>query len=376
MITDFTSLRNAIAKHGPPLLLFSGGLDGAYLIATLGCTDLVALTVSLGGDDNEDSAQAVCRQAGVHHQMVDGRETFVSDYVFPAIKAQAIYGGTHPICASLSRPLLAEIAIEKAMALDCGVIIHTSNPSQNSLRRFNGAIRQCPLGFAGEFGSPFAEAHISRDEKCVALANAGFPEYAIKQISTDTNIWGREFEFGALDDPECIDVPDHLYLWTRHSVNYNAPARVSIAFENGRPTHLNHHLACGVELISELNWIVGRFGLGRYIGLEEIGSGAKVQEVREMPAASLLLDAYRRIESACMPYACIQQKMQIEQIWTREAVEGRWFGALRMACGAFIDCVAGGVTGEVEYELTPGRCNLKAVRATAPLYVRDRSVLE
>lgn len=376
MITDMESLRAAVAQGKPPLLLFSGGLDGAYLILTLACPDLVALTVGLGGDADQAAIGAMCERAGVRHVAVDGRERFVREFVFPAVRGHATYAGGHPICASLSRPLLADMAVEHAQSLGCGVIVHTSNPSQNSLRRFNGALRQSPRRYRGDFGSPFECSHVPRAEKCRALVAAGFPQYADKGISTDTNLWGREFEFGPLDDPERIEIPGHLYVWTGRDRRATAPQRLSLRFERGEPTHLDGQALGGVELIGRLNDLAGRFGIGRYVGLEEIECGAKVQEVREMPAATLLLDAYRRLESACVPYDCIREKMQVEQTWTREAVEGRWFGDLRRACDAFISSVAGRVSGEVQYELQPGGFQPTSLRAAEPLYVRDRRTLE
>ncbi|MFN0012144.1 MAG: argininosuccinate synthase-related protein [Phycisphaerales bacterium] len=375
-IDSLESLATAIHSGVRPLLLFSGGLDGAYLLSTLRTHGIIALTVGLGGDAPIESAKAACSAFGIRHIHIDARARFAVDFVGPAISAQAAYAGGHPICASLSRPLLAQIATEVAGQCDpiCNAIIHTSNPSQNSLRRFNGALRD--LGFPGVFGSPFACSHVSRADKCRALAKAGLPEFVTRAVSMDVNLWGREFEFGVLDDPENVTVPPHLYLWTRGPHVSPKPVRLRVTIQRGVPVAIDNAPLELVELVDRLNVLVGGYGLGRYIGLEELASGAKVQEVREMPAAFCLFDAYKRLESATVPYSCIREKMHMEQIWVQEAVEGRWFGPLRMAAEAFIASVRDAVTGIVEYELSPGAMTPRSVVARTPLYVRDRSLLE
>ena len=131
-----------------------------------------------------------------------------------------------------------------------------------------------------------------------------------------------------------------------------------------------------LELISRLNETAGAFGLGRYVGLEEVAPAVKVQEVREMPAAHVLFDVFRRIESACVSAECIREKIQIEQVWVREAVEGRWFGPLRQASQAFIDNLSSQVTGTVIYRLEPQNMHVVSLSAERPLYVRDRTQFE
>lgn len=374
MIDDLPKLLAAIKTGRRPLVLFSGGLDGAYLLAAMGCKECVALTVDLGGDPLDRAAVELCQRIGVQHVVVDATARFVAEYVNPAITAQARYGGGHPICASLSRPLLAKIAVERARDLGCTLIVHTSNRSQNSLRRFNGAFRE--LGFQGEYGSPFASSYVSREEKRTALSRLGVSMYAHRVVSTDTNAWGREFEGSVLDDPEIVVVPSELYRWTCGPAESGAAERMTLRFSRGLPTHMNDSAMTGAPLLRAMNELVGQHGIGRYVGLEETQCGAKVQEVREMPAATLLLDAFRRLESASVPYECIREKMTIEQLWTREAVEGRWYGELRLACQAFIENVANRVSGEITYELGRGCFEMTGMRAENPLYVRDRQVLE
>lgn len=374
-IRDLESLLTLKSGEFRPLCLFSGGLDGTYLLyylSTLNVRNVLALTVDLGGDLDHEFIENICRQLGATCLIIDRRGEFVEHFVVPSIYSQALYLGSYPISASLSRPLMAKAACEVASELGCSVIIHTSSRSQNSLRRFNGAFRR--LKFDGLFGSPFDLSSIPRTKKISELSTAGiaFPEK--EPCSTDSNLWCREFEYGRLDDPENIEVPEELYTWTQ--LMSNSSAIIKLTFQEGVPIEINGSALGVTEIVKELNLMVGSFGLGRYIGLEEIEDGAKVQELREMPAAFLLLDGYRRLESACVGSESIREKMHIEQLWVREAVEGRWYGDLRNAAQAFTAAIAQHVSGSITYELNPGAISIRSLQAKAPLYIRDRGTYE
>jgi argininosuccinate synthase len=262
---------------------------------------------------------------------------------------------------------MAKIAAEVAAEHGCNVVIHTSNRSQNSLRRFNGAL--AALGFPGAYGSPFDRGSISREEKMAELRAAGVQLPVNRSASSDSNFWSREFESGDLELPEA------LYYWTKPSGN-TSPARLTIRFEGGVPVELDGERLDFLTLTERVNVLAGSFGLGRYEGLEEIEDGAKVQEVREMPAACVLFDAYRRLETGCVSSECIREKMHQEQIWVREAVEGRWYQPLRSAAQAFCLTVAEKVTGAITYDLSPNKLQYRGMKADRPLYIRDRTEYE
>jgi argininosuccinate synthase len=359
------------------LCLFSGGLDGAYLISYLvEHTDLQISTLSviLGDDVDAGRREALSRIFKIDSHSVDKAQEFAEEFVIPAIQAQATYLGTFPISASLSRPLIARTACDFAKLHDCGVILHTSNTSQNSLRRFNGALRD--LGFEGRYGSPFERDPVPRDEKALHLQKLGLSDYSTRGYGSDVNFWATEVEYGALDDPEAVDLSGVPFVWVRKASESARNTVVNIEFEKGRPTRINGEAKDFIALVERLNRTVGAFGIGQYVGLEEVERGSKVQEVREMPGAQILLDAYRRLESACVDSETIRVKMGIEQIWVREAVEGRWFGSLRKPAQAFTSTVAESVSGEVAYSLESNIARVISVKALRPLYVRDRTTYE
>jgi argininosuccinate synthase len=374
-IRTFTDLEALHAPGRSAVVLASGGADSAYLLwrlAALFGERLTALHVDLGASEGLGPLRRVCEQLGCELRVVDATEELAEGYVVPAIRAQACYLGTHPISASLSRPLLAKLAVEVARAKGADVIVHAATASQNSLRRFNGAIAD--LGYTGAFGSPFEQSFVERGQKVAALASAGFPEYLERRHSVDQNFWCRSIESGDLDDPERDVCREELFQWTRPT--RTQADEVSLGFTRGRPESLDGNPLEVVHLLRELNRRAGAFGLGRYLGLEEIGSGHKVQELREAPGAMVLLQAYRSLESACVPGETIREKMHQEQLWAREASEGRWFGVTRQAAEAFIATVAARVTGTVVCELSPRGLRVKRLHAPEPLYVRNRNDIE
>lgn len=352
--------------------LFSGGLDSSYLLyllSTSGFKRIIALTVDLGDDIDHDQISKVASHFGALSIIVDRKEAFVKTAVLPAIAAQAKYLGIYPISASLSRPLLAQEAVTVARENNCQIILHTANQSQNSLRRLNGAITQ--LNFEGYFGTPYEFSAISREEKAEALAHAGLDLFKSRNHSGDSNLWCREFESGLLDDPENFAAEDEMYKWSRPPRHEDESA-IQVTFFKGRPTAINSIPMSPVELIAQLNTEVGRFGLGRYCGLEHLDAGEKVLEVREMPAAFLLMDAYRHLETATLDIGTLREKMTMEQTWAIEAVEGRWFSPQREAAQAYIDTTSEHVSGTVSYRLDCTGATPHSIVAQNPLYLRDR----
>lgn len=382
LVVSLADIDERFLRGNRVICLFSGGLDGTYLLhhmkSVLPSADVLALTIELGGGEVA-RARRVCERLGFEHLVLDRTDEFLTDYAFPAIAAQAVYLGTHPISASLTRPLMARVAAEVAEERAYDAVLHTADSTQNSLRRFNQTF--AALRFHGSYGSPFVVDAPSREKKMRELADRGLVElverarpesvlHGTDLYSTDVNLWCREFEADGLDDPECIDVPEALYAWTTPTVT--AAVEVEVGFREGLPRTLDGEELPPAELVRSLNTLVGARGIGRYIGLEEIANGRKVQEVREMPAAHLLLDAYRRLEQATVEAATLREKIHLEQIWVHEAVEGRWLGSLRTAAQAFIASVAQTVSGQVRYRVSGAGLTPRAVIARNPRYVRDR----
>jgi argininosuccinate synthase len=367
-IRSLEDLRAFSSPDDHVLTLFSGGLDSSYVLHALAQVNcrVTALCVDVGDDVEPSALEATVAHFGAALRIVDAREDFAVKAVLPAI-----YMGIYPISSSLSRPIIALHAVALARELGCQAIVHTANQSQNSLRRLNGAIEQ--LGYEGCYGSPYEYSAIPREQKIEALARAGLHGFKSRTVSGDANLWCREFESGELENPEDFVVPESLYCWSRRgSVDAPSGLGVSIAFEQGTPMRLGAERLAPTALIDRLNRQVGAFGVGRYAGLEHLEHGEKVLEIREAPAAQLLLDAYRHLETATLDAELLREKQSLEQVWVREAIEGRWYGDLKAAAEAFILHTAQRVTGTVSYLLRQGSADLCAVRATQPRYLKER----
>jgi argininosuccinate synthase len=376
LIRSTSDIVRRLVSSRPVVVLFSGGLDSSYLLKLLrgaGIEDIVALAVDVGDDLDQATLRHRAERLGATLEVVDARTEFARDFVAPAIQAQSYYLGMYPISSSLSRPLMAKTAMEVAERHGAQAILHSAHPSQNSIRRINTSLDL--LGFDGLFGTPFEETPVSRSVEAAELAEIGIADLATRSISMDTNLWCREFESGEIDDPESFAIPPRLYKWTRAD-SVAEPDSVAVTFEEGRPTAIDGRVPGLRDLVAELNQRAGAHRIGRYSGLEHLAGGQKVLEVREMPAAHVLLQGYAQLLAASADAETIREKAHIDQIWVREAVEGRWFGHLRTAAQAFVSAVSAAVTGTVTMELRTGGIAVSGIRAAAPLYIRNREAWE
>ena len=353
------------------LTLFSGGLDSSYILYLLrnSTANVYALAVDVGDDINKETLSKITHYFNVELIVIEAKERFLSNAVLPALQAKAKYMGLYPISASLSRPIIASYAVEQAALLNSDVIIHSANQSQNSLRRLNGAIEQ--LGFNGYYGSPYEYSAITREKKIKDLDAIGLGSFKSRGISGDSNLWCREFESGLLENPEAFDIPLDVYKWIRKPP-LTTEQVITISYKNGIPTALNNKTLDVLSLINQLNNIAGAAGIGQFCGLEHLDQGEKVLEIREAPAASLLMDAYQHLEMASLDAELLREKIHIEQLWVREAVEGRWYGPLKAASEAFISNIAQYINGSVSYRLANGTSQVTSIIASKPLYLKER----
>ncbi|MGH3155058.1 MAG: argininosuccinate synthase-related protein, partial [Streptosporangiaceae bacterium] len=375
-IRSIEDLGRVLDPSRPVVALFSGGLDSSHLLKLLRdarIRHIIALVVDIGDDLDTEPLERRAGNLRAELVVVNARRRFADEFILPAIQAQAYYHGIYPISSSLSRPLIAMTAMEVARQHGAQAILHSAHPSQNTLRRINRSLEL--LGFDGAYGTPYELTPVPRSAEAAALADVGIVELAERTISLDSNLWCREFEAGSIDDPEHFAIPEHLYKWTRAG----QPAQrssVTVRYERGVPVELDGQELGLVELIDELNQLAGPHRLGRYVGLEHLTNGEKVLEAREMPAADVLLAGYAHLLSATADAETIREKIHQDLLWVREAVEGRWFGRLRLAAEQLILSVSAGVSGTIQMSLAGGRAMPVSIRARAPLYIRDREAWE
>ncbi|MGL6316838.1 argininosuccinate synthase-related protein [Vibrio sp. WXL103] len=377
IIHNLDQLRQVAGQCQHLLTLFSGGLDSSYLLEVLkdAPCKVTAVAIDLGDALDKQQLTLITKHYNVDLVMLDARSDFVEHALLGAIWHQAKYLNDYPVSSSLSRPVIVKQAVQLASKLGCDAIIHTATQSQNSLRRLNGAIERS--GFSGYYGSPYEGSPVSRQEKAKALFNAGLVGFKSRTVSCDSNLWCREFESGVLDDPENCRVPESLYAWSCYRPEYHLDNhQVTVSFYKGYPTAINGKPQPLLSMIEFLNRHVGSYQIGRYVGFDHLAGDEKVLEIREAPAATVLMQAYKLLETACLPTDVLRAKLSQNDIWTQEAVEGRFGSPLQMASQAFVACTAQSVTGSITFELSRGQCLPSAIVASHPRYLRDRDLWE
>ena len=375
-IESFEQIEEFDNRDTPVVTMFSGGLDSTYLLfrlQQLGFTNIHAVAVDVGATIDEDGLTKYAAHFGARFKCLDGRELFVNEGVVPAIRAHAMYMGMYPISSSLTRPFIARLITDYAKALNAGLLLHTANLSQNSLPRLNNSIRR--YGFSGAFGSPYPHSVVSRKKKAEELAAVGLTIMSDRKLSGDENLWCREFEDGPLGDPESFSIPEDAYEWTRRCNDHMA-RKLTLSFENGNLVSIDGNKLPLIEAIALLNSEVGKFGHGRYVGLEPLSTDHKALEIREAPAAAIIMDALRHLEVATLETKTLDLKQNLEQKWVREAIAGHWGGVYHTMCDAAIASALDGVSGSVTYDIDHMRYLPCSIVARNPRYIRDRDEWE
>jgi argininosuccinate synthase len=375
MIHSIDDIKQNISKNDRIVVLYSGGLDGTYLLAylkELGYTKIVALHIDICGEGYVN-IESRLKALEIDYVLLDKVSEFIQSFVFKAINAKALYNGIYPISASLSRPLISKSVVEFVSKnyTEPPILLHTSNSTQNSLRRFNNSLKD--LGYSGNYGTPFENTHTSRIEKLTFLLERGIA-FDLKVSSEDTNVWCREFEYGEFDNIENIDIPIDAYLWTRPLASQ--PENIKVKFKNGVPIELNNKVLNAKELVISIRNIVGKFGIGRYVGLEEISTGQRVLEIRESPSATILIDAFRLLEMATFNYDTISEKTKLEYDWTKEASEGKWFSSNFTNIDSKISKIANLINGTVTFKLIENSYFPISVISQTPNYIINRDEFE
>lgn len=347
------------------LALYSGGLDSSWFLDWARChgVRVVALHVHLGAGVAAAEVGERAARLGAEYRELRLTETFAEHFIAPAIQAGAMYQGAYPVCSSLSRPLMAEAAVKLAReeGLDC--VVHTTTFVQNSAARFNNSVRALAPELA--IANPLIREAIRREEKRLRLAELGV---AVREgvYSIDENIWGRVVECGELDDPGHV-VPTHIWKLTAGPAH--APrAFVTLGFEGGTPASLDGEAMPLADIISRLNMAAGTYGVGRFNGLEDTPLGLKNHEVREAPAAAVILSAHAALERAILTQRELRVKAAADLEWTELVTNGLWHSPLREALGALVGSLSRLVSGEVVLELTQGNAFVSAVRAPHALH--------
>ena len=340
------------------VLAYSGGLDTSVCIKWIQekyDSEVITLTVDVGQKRNFKLIEERAKKLGVlKHYYIDAKEEFVLNYVFPAIKANAMYEGVYPLSSALSRPLIASKLVEIAEKEGASAVAHGCTGKGNDQVRFEVTIHA--LNPELKVIAPVREWNLNREDEVKYLKESGL-DIEIEQggvYSIDQNLWGRSIEGGILEHPD-VEPPEDIYEWTSPiEKTPQEPQYVKIGFSKGVPTQIDGESMKPVELIRELNVIAGRHGIGRIEHLEDRLVGIKSREVYECPAALVLLKAHKDLEKSILTRRELEFKSLVDDEWSRLVYFGLWMDPLREDLEAFINSTQERVSGEVKLKLYKG----------------------
>jgi argininosuccinate synthase len=298
-------------------------------------------------------------------------EPFITEFAFPAIRANALYEGRYPLSTALARPLIARRLVEIAREVGADAVAHGCTGKGNDQVRFDVAIGALAPDL--KVLTPAREWGMSREETIAYGERCGIPSPVSKKspYSIDLNLLGRSIEAGPLEDPN-VEPPEEIYAMTL-SVDAApaAPQIVEIGFEQGNPVSIDGERLDPVSLIRKANALAGGHGFGRLDMVENRVVGIKSREIYETPGLLLLIKAHQELESLTLAADVQRYKRQIEMSWSDLVYQGLWYGPLKEALDGFIERTQETVNGSVRIKLHKGNATVVGRSSSDSLYVPD-----
>ncbi len=357
------------------VLAYSGGLDTSVCVKWLAERGyrVLAFMANVGQGGPSSIAVTRARIAGADRVIVrDLRREFVTDYIWPALKAHAVYEGKYLLATALSRPLIAKHLVAVAQEAGAAAVAHGCTGKGNDQVRFEVTVRI--LDPRLEIIAPVREwAFRSREEEIEYAARHRIPIDVSRRspYSIDQNLWGTSIESGALEDP-WVEPPAETYRSIRPPARAaSRPGEVTIGFARGVPVALDGRRRGPVELIERLNALGARHGVGRSDMIESRVVGIKSREVYEAPAGTILFEAHQELERMVLDREFLRVKQDLASPYAHLVYAGLWFTPLKEALDAFVDAAQRRVTGSVRVRLFKGACQVVGRRSPNSLY-RER----
>ena len=358
------------------ILAYSGGVDTSvcipYLKEEWGVKEVITLAADLGQGDELGPIQEKALKCGAVESLVENAtESFVKDYAFPAIQANALYENRYPLSTALARPLIAKLLVEAAEKYGADAVAHGCTGKGNDQVRFDVSIMA--LNPDLKVLAPAREWGMSREETIAYGERFGIqsPVKKSSPYSIDRNLLGRSIEAGPLEDPMAEPL-EEIYAMTKAIAETpDRPEYIEIGFERGIPTTINGKVLDPVALIAQLNEIAGKHGVGRIDMLENRVVGIKSREIYEAPALLLLIEAHRDLESLTLTADITQYTRGIEDTYTQLVYKGLWFSPLKEALDAFIEKTQERVSGTVRVKLFKGNAIIVGRQSDNSIYAPD-----
>ena len=354
-------------------LAYSGGLDTSVIIPWLkenyGC-EVVAVAVDVGQAEETAGLEEKAKKTGASEFfLVDAKDEFARDYLFPVLKAGAIYEHDYLLGTATARPLIAKKQVEVALATGCDAFSHGCTGKGNDQVRFELAY----MALAPELAiiAPWREWDIQSREDAIDYAAArGIPVPVTKKdpYSRDRNLWHISHEGGPLEEPGFEPEATMFKLTVDPEKAPDTPERVTISFVAGLPVAVNGKTLAPVALIQKLNEIAGRHGVGRVDIVENRLVGIKSRGVYETPGGTLLVMALRALETLTLDRDSTHEKEKLAARYAELVYFGQWFSPLREALDAFMNALMPTVTGDVTLKLFKGSSSVVGRTSPHALY--------
>lgn len=358
------------------VLAYSGGLDTSVILKWLINTykaDVIAYCCDVGQKEDLKKVKEKALKTGASEAIVeDMREEFAKNYIFPALRGNALYEGSYLLGTSIARPLIAKRQAEIAAEKGAKYVAHGATGKGNDQVRFELAYAAINPGL--KVIAPWREWEISSRKELVKYAeNSGISVSVTKKkpYSSDKNLFHISYEGGILEDLE--NVPDESMFEITASPQSapGTPERIELGYKNGDPASLNGKTLTPAKIIDALNIIAGRNGIGRADIVETRITGMKSRGVYETPAGTVLSFAHRLLESITLTGEEIELKDSIVPKYSKLIYEGAWFSPEFKAIQALIDSMQVSVNGAVGLELYKGNIKVLYRKSDRSLYSKN-----
>ncbi len=363
------------------VLAYSGGLDTSVILRWLRETyrcEVVAFVANLGQEEELEGLREKALQSGAGKVYIeDLREEFVRDFIFPMLRANAIYEGGYLMGTSIARPLIAKRQVEIAAAEGADAVSHGATGKGNDQVRFE--ITYLALSPRIQIIAPWKIWDFkSRTDLIQYARKHGIPVPVTQQkpYSSDRNLLHISFEGGILEDP-WMEPPEDMYILSRSPEKApDQPIYVEIEFEQGNPVALNGKRLSPARLLAELNRLGGENGIGRVDIVENRYVGMKSRGVYETPGGTILHAAHRAVESITMDREVMHLRDSLLSRYSEMVYYGYWFSPEREVLQKLIDESQRGVTGSARVKLFKGNCMVTGRKSAASLYSPDFATFE
>ncbi len=354
------------------VLAFSGGLDTSVCVKLLQekyNMEVITACVDVGQPEYEIERPAqVANSIGVKkHYTIDAKHEFAEEFIFRAIKANAMYEG-YPLSTSLARPLIAMKIVELAKKENADAIAHGCTGKGNDQFRFETTIRSSSVC---DIIAPVRDLSLTRTEEMDYANKNNIPVPSDKLYSIDENLWGRSIEGDVLEDP-IVETPEEAFEWTVSTENAPDKAQlITLTFEEGVPVAIDGEMMNALEIISECNRIAGLHGIGRVDIIEDRIIGLKSRENYETPGAVLLITAHKALEQLTLTREELKFSETVTQTYSEIVYNGLWHEPLREDLDCIIDNMQLRVSGDVKLKLHKGSIRVLGRESPFSLYSEE-----